>query len=102
MSVVSSEDMSIDLLADNDYDNHNCGNHLLSTESEDTIVLCRRITKGTIVKIATTDIFTEWTVYRNKMPYIYGVIEKVEEQCDESGDRAVLQYIYMQPHEVQR
>ena len=90
MSVVSSEDMSIDLLADNDYDNHNCGNHLLSTESEDTIVLCRRITKGTIVKIATTDIFTEWTAKRNKMPFIYGVADKIEDQSDETGDRAWL------------
>ena len=50
--------------------------------------LPNRMYKGCIVKIKTTILFDECTARRNKAPWIYGVIDFLDDVCKETKERA--------------
>ena len=44
--------------------------------------------RGSIVKIATDKLFNERTMRRNKAPWVYGSLFGIEEECEETGEKA--------------
>ena len=44
--------------------------------------------QGTIVKIATTKLFDEKTMLRNKSKWVYGTLSYLEDMCEETGEKA--------------
>ena len=44
--------------------------------------------KGSIIKLSTVDLFNDRTSRRNKAEWVYGVLNAVEEECEEPEEKA--------------
>ena len=48
----------------------------------------KMIKRGAIIKVPTTIIFDETTKRRNKAPWVYGVVDFLEDVCEETKERS--------------